>query len=74
MSPVNQPVQNGVSHGGIADQFVPAGGRELAGDQRRGRAVAIIQHLQQVAVLSGRSLFQPKEGVRYIERPLRFGK
>jgi len=31
---MDKPVENGVSHGGIADQFVPAGGRKLAGDQR----------------------------------------
>ena len=34
MSPVNQSIQNGIGHGGITDHLVPAGGRELAGDQR----------------------------------------
>jgi len=41
-----EPWISRVCHSSIADQFMPAGGRELAGDQSRSCAMAIIQDFQ----------------------------
>jgi len=40
---VDEPVENGIRHGGVTDEFVPAGWRELAGDERGGPGVAVIR-------------------------------
>jgi len=46
---VNEAVQDRVSQGGIADNFVPMLDGDLAGDDGRGATVAIIKDLEQVA-------------------------
>ena len=47
---VDQPIQNGVGHGGIGDDFVPLVNRELAGNERGTLALAVIEHLQELAI------------------------
>ena len=53
VSIMHETIQDGVRHRGIPDQVVPGTGRELAGDQRRARAVPVIEDLQEVPVLRG---------------------
>src|SRR5580765_2589777 len=50
---VDDPIEDGVGQGGIADEFVPAIDRKLAGDDQRAGVVAILDDLQQVALLLG---------------------
>jgi hypothetical protein len=57
---MHQSIQNCVGHGGVVNQLVPLTDWKLAGDQRGALAVAVIQDLQQVAVLlAGGSLKAP---------------
>ena len=49
VSVVNEAIQDGVTEGGVADNVVPMFDWDLAGDNGRGAAVAIIKDLQQVA-------------------------
>jgi hypothetical protein len=51
MSVVQEPVTDGVGQRGLADVVVPLGGRQLAGDDRRPQAVAILEDLEDVAPL-----------------------
>ena len=44
-------VADGVGQGGVGEVVVPLGGRELAGDDGRAGAVAILEDLEQVAAL-----------------------
>ena len=46
---MNQPVEDGVGQGGVADGGVPMLNRKLAGDDGRAAAVAVVEHFQQVA-------------------------
>ena len=50
---VDDPIEDGVGQGGIADEFVPAIDRKLAGDDQRAGVVAVLDDLQQVALLLG---------------------
>lgn len=49
VSVMDEPVENGVSQGRIANGVVPVLDRELAGDDRGAAAVPIFEDLQQVA-------------------------
>jgi hypothetical protein len=51
MGAMNDAVQNGIADGRIADEFVPAGYRDLAGHQQGSFLVAVFDDLQQVAAL-----------------------
>ena len=51
---VDDPIEDGVGQGGIADKFVPAIDRKLTGDDQRAGAVAILDDLQQIALLFGK--------------------
>jgi len=53
MGVVDEPVQDGVGQGRVADDVVPAINRHLAGDDQRPGIVAIFDDLQQVALLFG---------------------
>ena len=48
---MQESVTNGISEGGLADLVVPLGGWQLAGDDRRPQAVAILEDLEDVAPL-----------------------
>jgi hypothetical protein len=48
MSVRQQPVEEGVSDRWVAQVFVPATDRELAGDERRTRAVTVFNNFQEV--------------------------
>jgi hypothetical protein len=49
MGVVNQPVEDAVSGGGIADLFVPARHRQLGGEDGRAGLIAILADLPEVA-------------------------
>jgi hypothetical protein len=48
---VDRPVEDRVGGGSVPDPLVPLGDRELAGDDGRGPAVAILEHLKQIVAL-----------------------
>jgi hypothetical protein len=50
---VDDPVQDGVGQGRVADDLVPVVDRHLAGDDQRAGAVAILDDLQQIALSFG---------------------
>ena len=50
---VDDPVEDGVGQRGVADDLVPVVDRHLAGDDQRAGAVAILDDLQQIALLFG---------------------
>ena len=54
---VDDPIEDGVGQGGIAHEFVPAIDRKLAGDDQRAGVVAVLDDLQQVALLLGQQRF-----------------
>ena len=57
---VDEPVEDGVGEGGLADDLVPGPHRELAGDDGGAAAVALLDDLHQVATLgSGQALGAP---------------
>jgi len=51
---VDEPVEDGVGVGRIADQFMPAVDRDLAGDDRRAPAVALLDDLEEIVAGAGR--------------------
>jgi len=57
---MDEPVKDGVGHGGIPDKFMPPGGWELAGDERGSREMAVVEDLQKVPVQGGVGFFEPK--------------
>jgi hypothetical protein len=57
ISVVDDPIEDGVGQGGIADKFVPAIDRKLTGDDQRAGVVAILDDLRQVARLLGQQRF-----------------
>ena len=59
MGAMDDAVENGVGQGGIANDFMPAIDRDLAGDQQRSSVVAIINDLEQIAALLGIERFRP---------------
>jgi hypothetical protein len=48
MGVVDETVQDGVGIGGVTDDTVPCGYGELAGDDRRTTAVAVLEDFQQI--------------------------
>ena len=48
---MDEAIEDGVGEGRLADDLVPASDRELAGDQRRAAAVAVLDDLHQIAPL-----------------------
>jgi hypothetical protein len=50
---VNDAIEDGVGVGGIADQLVPFVDGDLAGDDRRSAAVALLENLKQVVPRGG---------------------
>ena len=52
-------VENGVSQGGVANDFMPAIDRDLAGDQQGSPVVAIVEDLEQITTLFGIERFRP---------------
>ena len=55
---VDDPVEDGVGQRRVADDLVPAVDRHLAGDDQRAGAVAILDDLQQIALLFGEQRFR----------------
>ena len=55
---MDDAIENGVGQSGIADEFVPAIDRKLAGDDQRAGVVAILDDLQQIALLLGQQRFR----------------
>src|SRR5438132_4953203 len=53
VSVVNEAIQNGVAEGGIAYDVVPVFHGDLAGDDGRSAAMAIIEDFQKIAALGG---------------------
>ena len=51
MSVLNEPVEDGIAEGGLADHVVPVFQRQLAGDQGGATSVAVLEDLEQVAAL-----------------------
>lgn len=49
MGVVDQPVEDGIGERGVADGGVPVFDGKLAGHDGRARAVAVVEHLQQIA-------------------------
>ena len=47
---MDQPIQAGIGHGGVGDNFVPLIDRELTGNEGGSLALAVIEHLQELAV------------------------
>jgi len=50
---VDEPVEDGVGQGRVADHLVPACDRELPGDDRRADIVAVLEDFQDIALSSG---------------------
>src|SRR4029077_2318933 len=59
MGAMDDAVENGVSQGGITDDFMPAIDRDLAGDQQRPPVVTVVDDLEQIAALLGIERFRP---------------
>ena len=53
MRVVHEAVENGVGVGGVADDLVPGGQRELRGDDRRPAAVTLFEDFEQVVTGAG---------------------
>ena len=49
---MDQPIEDGVGHGGVGDDLVPLLRRKLAGHEGRAVAAAVIDDFEEVAVLS----------------------
>jgi hypothetical protein len=54
---VDDPVEDGVGQRRVADDLVPVVDRQLAGDDQRAGAVAVLDDLQQIALLFGEQRF-----------------
>ena len=54
MRGVHDTIEDGVGQGRIVEPFVPAGDRELAGDERRTGTDTIIEQFEQVVTLGRR--------------------
>ena len=52
MGAMDDPVEDGVGQGGIANHLVPAIEGELAGDQQGSPVVAIVDDLEQITLLA----------------------
>ncbi len=59
MGVVDDAVEDGIGQGRVADQVVPAIDGNLAGDQRRAAAVAVLDDLQEVVALLRTERFEP---------------
>jgi hypothetical protein len=55
MGIVDQAIEDGVGLGRIADDFVPDGYRQLAGDDRRAAAVTLLEDFQRWNPTNSRS-------------------
>jgi hypothetical protein len=53
MGVVDEAIQDGVGVGGIADDFVPGGQRELGGDDRRPATVPLFEDFEQIVTGAG---------------------
>ena len=49
---VDDPIEDGVGQRRVADDLIPAVDRQLTGDNQRAGVVAILDDLQQIALLS----------------------
>jgi hypothetical protein len=58
MRPVHDAIEDRVGHGRIAQVVMPAISRELTGNDRGPRAIAVVQDLQEVLALG---IFEPDE-------------
>ena len=56
---VDEPIEDGVGDGGVADDFIPLADRHLAGDDDRAHLVAVIDDFQQIAALLGVQRLRP---------------
>ena len=59
MGAMDDAVENGVSQGRIANDLMPAIGRELAGYQQGSPVIAIVDDLEQITTLFGVERFRP---------------
>ena len=53
MCVVDESVEDGVAHGGIAGEFVPGVDRVLTGDEGGTGALAVIKDLEEQSILIG---------------------
>ena len=56
---MDDPVQDRIGQRRITDDLVPAVDRHLAGDDQRAGVVAVLDDLQQIALLFGEQRFRP---------------
>lgn len=59
MCVVDDAVEDSIGQGRVADQVVPAIDRNLAGDQRRAAAVAVLDDLEEIVALLRTERFEP---------------
>ena len=69
MGVVDDAVEDGVGQRRIADDLVPAVDRQLAGDDQRAGVVAILDDLQQIALLFGEQRFRAPSRRGSADRP-----
>jgi hypothetical protein len=50
---VHEAVENGVRVGGIADDLMPGGQRELGSDDRRSPAISLLEDFEQIVMGAG---------------------
>ena len=48
---MNEPIEDGIGYGGIADAVMPVFHGQLAGDNRRGEALSVFNDFQQIPTL-----------------------
>ena len=58
MSVVDEPIEDGVGDGGLADDFVPGIYGQLAGDEGGFKPMAVFHHVEQIPALGGAERFQ----------------
>ena len=58
MGVVDEAVEDGVGVGGVADEPVPVGDGDLAGDERRSSAVAVLEDFEEVVAGLGSERFE----------------
>ena len=59
MGVVDEPVEDGVGIGWTADHLVPRRNRQLAGDDRRSAAIALLEDFEEVVAGMGVERFKP---------------
>jgi hypothetical protein len=70
MRVVHEAIEDGVGVGGVADDLVPSGQRELRGDDRRSAAITLFEDFEQIVTGAGVEGSRPKSSrIRRSARP-----